>query len=164
MASIFYHRLTGSRSTQALSQKVQDIIKSYAFSIIPQPEPDPYKDLPLQDYRYNHRYPLFVHRDVRRITPSDEPQARLTSAIPVVTNLPGLTVSLPSPQALTGSGDGPEQNLFRDEDSPFLGIMRCKAAWHLATGDTPSMPALPCGLEIKDCSKHDREGASTPLP
>lgn len=97
MASVFSRRLTGSRLTQALSQKVQDIINNKTFSIIPQSEPDLYKDLPLDNYRYNHRYPLFVHRDARRIILGEEPQARLTSGIPVVTNLPGLTVSLPSP-------------------------------------------------------------------
>lgn len=71
MASIFSRRLTGSRLTQALSQKVQNIIKNGSFSIIPQPKPDLLQDLPLQDYRYNNRYPLFVHRDARRIILGD---------------------------------------------------------------------------------------------
>lgn len=87
MASIFSRRLTGSRLTQALSQKVQNIIKNGSFSIIPQPEPDLLQDLPLQDYRYNNRYPLFVHRDARRIilgdtsTGSGQPSFRVTRGL-----------------------------------------------------------------------------------
>lgn len=48
---------------------------------------DPMRDIPLADYRYSHRYPLFVHRTAApiRLRPAEtRPQARLTSGSPVV--------------------------------------------------------------------------------
>lgn len=82
----------------------------------------------------------------RWLTPSDEPQARLTSGIPVVTNLPGLTVSVPSPQALTGSGGRPERNLLRHDASPLLrkhALQGCVAPGHW--GALPASKLNPAG-------------------
>jgi len=128
MASTFSRRLTGSHLTQTLSQKVQNI----------------------------YRYPLIVHRDTRRINHGDEAQARLTSAIPVVTNSPGLKVSIPSPQALTLSGGGPEQNLFRKVDSPMPrnhALQGCVAPGHGGHSQQASSPlrARNLGL-LESCS------------
>ena len=93
------------RSKDPLSQKVSAAAHGQQVDLtnIPtffEPFPDHLKDIPLQDYRFDHGYPLFVHRDSApiRVRTADEqptvsdPQARLTSGLPVVSELPGLRV------------------------------------------------------------------------
>ncbi|MGD9817143.1 MAG: hypothetical protein AB7V04_00440 [Desulfomonilaceae bacterium] len=93
------------RSQDPLSQKVRAAMqgKEVDLSSVPtffEPFPDHLKDIPLQDYRFDHGYPLFVHRDAApiRVRTADEqpsasdPQARLTSGLPVVSELPVLRV------------------------------------------------------------------------
>ncbi|MDD2468770.1 MAG: hypothetical protein PHI97_32755 [Desulfobulbus sp.] len=93
------------QSQDPLSQKVREAIQGIKvdLSSIPtftEPYPDYLQQLPLQDYRFDHGYPLFVHRDaapirVRTTEPAPigpGPQARLTSGLPVVSELPGLRV------------------------------------------------------------------------
>jgi hypothetical protein len=85
------------RSKDPLSQKLRAVLqgKEVDLANIPAfdtPLPDHLKELPLQDYRFNHRYPMFVHRDARKIQVripepppfGPGPQARLTSGLPVV--------------------------------------------------------------------------------
>ncbi|MDD2466177.1 MAG: hypothetical protein PHI97_19425 [Desulfobulbus sp.] len=97
------------RSKDPLSQKVRaamqgkevDLSNVPTFKPVFNPFPDHLKDIALQDYRFDHGYPLFVHRDsapIRVRTTSEQPtasesQARLTSALPVATDSPGLRVS-----------------------------------------------------------------------
>ena len=45
---------------------------------------DPLQGIPLPDYRFSHRYPLFMHRLAAPVRVSCPPQARLTSGLPVV--------------------------------------------------------------------------------
>ena len=106
-------------SKDPLSQKVRAAMKGKQVdtSSIPTftpPIPDHFKDIPLQDYRFNHFYPFLVHRDasaiqihtteeqrlgqrplswVLRSAQHSEPQARLTSELPVATDSPALRVS-----------------------------------------------------------------------
>lgn len=84
------------RRTSFLSRKLRAIVNGKHFDC-PLPaadsDTDLYQGLPFDDYRYNHRYPLFVHRDARRIVLGDKgadfgPQARLTSGVPVVKDSP----------------------------------------------------------------------------
>jgi hypothetical protein len=90
------------RSKDPLTQKVRAAVQGRKVdtSNIPtfnQEYSDSFAGVPLQDYRYNHRYPFFVHRTAAPISvkPADilEAQARLTSALPVVCNLPAERVS-----------------------------------------------------------------------
>ncbi|MBV5328092.1 MAG: hypothetical protein JZU65_10710, partial [Chlorobium sp.] len=57
--------------------------------IEPSVETDSLRDMPLVDYRYNHRYPFLLHRDalcihvpVKDSGSTCSAQARLTSASP----------------------------------------------------------------------------------
>jgi len=75
-----------SRKLRGIIQGKQDEFPSLQDTSIP-----PLSSLPLADHRYNHRYPLFLHKDARRIVvhpersaAAPESQARLTSASPVV--------------------------------------------------------------------------------
>jgi hypothetical protein len=96
MGSIFSEKLTGTRLNNKLSQKVSGIIKSSYLDSVDVPDFDPFAGIPLQDHRYNHRYPLFLHKDSRPLhvrsckgsVSSSESQARLTSASPVVQAAP----------------------------------------------------------------------------
>jgi|GEM_PF-696715 len=77
------------RKTAFLSKKLRYIIQGKAADTSIQQPPDPGPDLlntlPLTDHRYNHRYPVFLHKDARRIRVATvDPQARLTSGSPVV--------------------------------------------------------------------------------
>lgn len=81
------------RRSSFLSRKLQRIIQGKTNSI-PYLAPDLTErilaELPMSDYRYNHRYPFFVHRNARRfrvlgdVADPAEPQARLARGIPVV--------------------------------------------------------------------------------
>ncbi|ADW17500.1 hypothetical protein Despr_1336 [Desulfobulbus propionicus DSM 2032] len=103
-------------SKDPLSQKLRAVLqgKTVDLTNIPTfraPEPDYLQEIPLEDYRYNHRYPFFVHRNAApiRVRPTEppplgpgpvrvrttpeqpagpEPQARLTSGLPVVRDSP----------------------------------------------------------------------------
>jgi len=86
---------TSSRRTKTfLSQKLRSIIQGTECDIPflpPDPKTDILSTIPLPDHRYNHRYPLLLHKDARRIRvpasgsgSTDQAQARLTSASPVV--------------------------------------------------------------------------------
>jgi len=82
------------RTKTFLSQKLRSIIQGTECDIPflpPDPQPDILSTIPLADHRYNHRYPLLLHKDARRIhvpaadsRSTDQAQARLTSASPVV--------------------------------------------------------------------------------
>ncbi|WP_319586009.1 hypothetical protein [uncultured Desulfobulbus sp.] len=89
--------MTSRRSNSFLSQKLRSIIQGTTFDLpMPPAEPDPLTGIPFADHRYNHRYPLLLHKDARRIqvrTTEDlaaclDPQARLTSGSPVVQTAP----------------------------------------------------------------------------
>nr|WP_321467277.1 hypothetical protein [uncultured Desulfobulbus sp.] len=93
------------RSKDPLSQKVRAAMRGQQVDLsnVPtfwEPFPDHLEDIPLQDYRFDHGYPLFVHRDAAAINvrttkeqpTGSDPQARLTSGLPVVSELPGLRV------------------------------------------------------------------------
>lgn len=103
-------------SKDPLSQKLRAVLqgKTVDLTNIPTfraPEPDYLQEIPLEDYRYNHRYPFLVHRNAApiRVRPTEppplgpgpvrvrttpeqpagpEPQARLTSGLPVVRDSP----------------------------------------------------------------------------
>jgi hypothetical protein len=94
------------RSNSLLSQRLRKVIAGQPLDFAIPEEPDPLSEIPLPDYRYNHRYPFLLHKDCRRLqvrSPQTEPppfdatadvgastgpQARLTSGSPVVKGSP----------------------------------------------------------------------------
>ena len=94
------------RSNSLLSQRLRKVIAGQPLDFAIPQEPDPLSEIPLPDYRYNHRYPFLLHKDCRRLQvrspqieppPSEAaadvgastgPQARLTSGSPVVKGSP----------------------------------------------------------------------------
>lgn len=83
------------RRSSFLSRKVQRLIKGKPTFVSPGSEIEEFnKSLPLPEHRYNRFYPFMVHQDSRRIhVPADpreskDPQARLTSGVPVVPGCP----------------------------------------------------------------------------
>ncbi|MGD9947776.1 MAG: hypothetical protein AB7U29_04780 [Desulfobulbus sp.] len=101
MKKTFFSR----RSLDPLSQKVRAAMQGKEIDLtnIPtfyEPLPDDSQEIAEQNGRYNYWYPLFLHKDsgaieVRTTEPAPlgpGPQARLTSDLPVVSELPGLRV------------------------------------------------------------------------
>ncbi|MGD9949784.1 MAG: hypothetical protein AB7U29_15080 [Desulfobulbus sp.] len=93
------------RSQDPLSQKVRQAMQGKEIDLtnVPtfyDPLPDDSQEIAEQNGRYNYWYPLFLHKDsgpidVRTTEPAPlgpGPQARLTSDLPVVSELPGLRV------------------------------------------------------------------------
>jgi len=93
-------------SQDPLSQKVRAAMRGHQvdLSSVPtfrQPLPDHTQEIAQANGRFNYFYPLFLHQDsspinVRTTEPAPlgpGPQARLTSGLPVVEDLPGLRVT-----------------------------------------------------------------------